>query len=397
MDADVPTVLRILWGQVDGQPNGITATRRAGPRYAMLPRAETTKALVPSWPPSVTAAVVRNYITPRTRAERRRASILELAARLGVFSIWPHSTRVRKHVDAGLLSHLAQLLARDVVAGIFLGPRRVNRKPVLQLVTADGELVAYVKVGITDFTRQRLTNEAAALRHLGGLQLRTMTVPQLLAAGDWEGDNFIVLSPVQTRSTSAPQPHLRRAAMAELSRSTLVETRRLVDGEWWHHLMAGLVETDGGEARQLRDLAAQVAHHRGDRLLELGTAHGDWSPWNMATADDRIVVWDWERLRFEVPIGWDAVHYATELNRQNGARDGEGLRRMLPHLRSITEGCGSETNDPELVFATYLLDLAQRYLEDSRLTGVQPRGPLSHWLLGPLTDVVSAMSGRAGT
>src|SRR5690625_652784 len=88
VDADVPTVLRILWGQADGRHDGAHAARAGGPRYAMLPRAETAKALVPSWPPAVTAAVVRNYITPRTRSERRRASILELAARLGVFSIW---------------------------------------------------------------------------------------------------------------------------------------------------------------------------------------------------------------------------------------------------------------------------------------------------------------------
>lgn len=396
MDADVPTVLRILWGQVDGQRDGAHAARSGGPRYAMLPRAETAKALVPSWPPAVTAAVVRNYITPRTRSERRRASFLELAARLGVFSIWPHSTRVRQHVDGGLLSHLAELVGRDVVAGIFLGPRRVNRKPVLQLVAADGDLVAYVKVGVNDFTRRRLANEAVALRHLGELRLRTMVVPQLIAAGDWKGDTFIVLSPVPTRSTSTPQPHLRKAAMAELSRSTSVATRRLVDGAWWHDLIAALAEMDDDEGRQLRALAVQVAHHRGDRLLELGTAHGDWSPWNMATADGRIVVWDWERLRFDVPIGWDAVHYAGELNRQAGARDGEGMRRMLPHLRSITEGCGSVTNDPELVLATYLLDLGQRYLQDARLTGVRPRGPLSHWLLGPLTDVVNAMSAEAG-
>src|SRR5690606_5908253 len=102
-----------------------------------------------------------------------------------------------------------------------------------------------------------------------------------------------------------------KAAMAELSRSTQVVTTRLVDGEWWHLITAGLAEADSDEARRLGELAAQVAQHRGDRLLELGTAHGDWSPWNMATADHRIVVWDWERLRLRVPIGWDAVHYAV--------------------------------------------------------------------------------------
>src|SRR5690625_7407150 len=106
VDADVPTVLRILWGQADGRHDGAHAARAGGPRYAMLPRAETAKALVPSWPPAVTAAVVRNYITPRTRSERRRASSWGRRPGSGASAIGRPSPRGRRPGAGGPRAHL---------------------------------------------------------------------------------------------------------------------------------------------------------------------------------------------------------------------------------------------------------------------------------------------------
>lgn len=106
------------------------------------------------------------------------------------------------------------------------------------------------------------------------------------------------------------------------------------------------------------------------------------------------MAWDWERFRGGVPIGWDAIHYAAERHRVSGGGAAAGLRRMIPDVAAITRGCGSSTNDPHLVFATYLLDLGRRYLMDGQSTGVHPRGPISDWLLSPLTELVGIMTAR---
>lgn len=393
-DEDVQQVLRVVWRGTSAAPaDEAIRSRPGGARYALLPRPGAVTALVPTWPPSITAAVVRNYITPTSRAARMRAAALYALARLGLFAIWPCSPRVRRAADgSGLIDHLAQLLGREVIVAVHLGPRRVNRKPVLQLISADGALVAYVKVGINEFTSRRVAHEAAALAQLERVSLGAITVPEVLAEGTWHGSSFLVLAPVPTKSDVVSAPDRRTAAMAELSRSFGVKTTRLVDADWWRDIENGLAAAGGPEASRLTALGARIAAHCGGNALELGAAHGDWAPWNMADVEGQVVVWDWERFRRGVPIGWDAVHYAAELHRHSGARDGAGLTRMIPEVATITRDCGSVTNDPNLVFATYLLDLGWRYLRDGKTTGVQPRGPISDWLLDPLTELVRALT-----
>ena len=51
--------------------------------------------------------------------------------------------------------------------------------------------------------------------------------------------------------------------------------------------------------------------HGGDRV-SLGGWHGDWGRWNMGMGDGVLQLWDWERYDAEVPIGFDALHFAAQ-------------------------------------------------------------------------------------
>lgn len=223
-----------------------------------------------------------------------------------------------------------------------------------------------------------------------------LAVPRVLSSGDWHEQTYLVLEPVETRSTAASSPRARIEAMTELSHAFGVETLPLREGAWWQQMTEALAGCDGAEAQQLWSIAARIAQYSGDQVLELGAAHGDWSPWNMAVVTERAVVWDWERFRQRVPIGWDAIHFAVECHRHRGVPAEEALRRVIPRVAGIAAECGSSSNDPHLVFAAYLLDLGQRYLQDGQITGVSPRGPVSQWLLPPLTELLGAMGDRVG-
>ena len=48
---------------------------------------------------------------------------------------------------------------------------------------------------------------------------------------------------------------------------------------------------------------------RGDVRLPFGGWHGDWSPWNLARAPDRLWIWDWEYARPGAPLGLDVAHF----------------------------------------------------------------------------------------
>lgn len=212
----------------------------------------------------------------------------------------------RHHVDAGpesLHAWLSTILGHSVVAAASFGPPRPNRKPVLRIMTADGTCVAFAKVGWNDFTRELVNTEAAYLgsRHVSDSS--PVRTPRLLHLGDWSGLRVAVYSPLLGRpGRSAPSA----TAFSAVSGA----------------------DPAGGMGRYLADLDHRISSVPGSateaaaqRLsawrrrwagidLATGRWHGDWTPWNMAPAGKGgIVVWDWERTRAGVPVGFDVLHF----------------------------------------------------------------------------------------
>ena len=70
-------------------------------------------------------------------------------------------------------------------------------------------------------------------------------------------------------------------------------------------------------------MQALDAHHRAGRrhALTFGAWHGDWAPWNMASTERGLLVWDWERFTSGVPLGFDALHYRLQSRPGAGHRD----------------------------------------------------------------------------
>src|SRR5439155_13121869 len=85
-----------------------------------------------------------------------------------------------------LSEHLRGLYGRsDLEMAVILGVPRLNRKPVLQVLAADGTVVGYVKAAWNDLTTGLVRNEARVLAELAGATPRTFTPPALVAAGPW--------------------------------------------------------------------------------------------------------------------------------------------------------------------------------------------------------------------
>ena len=60
------------------------------------------------------------------------------------------------------------------------------------------------------------------------------------------------------------------------------------------------------------DTSAALAAAASDVHLSTGGSHGDFTPWNLAVVEDRVLVWDWERFRTGVPQGTDLLHHALQ-------------------------------------------------------------------------------------
>lgn len=243
---------------------------------------------------------------------------------------WHVGSRMVVPVEGSVAAHLGEVFRRPVETVLHVRPAlRANRKPVLE-VRSDGRLLAFVKVGDTARARELVAAEAAALRRLAGLSLRTVTTPTVLHHGDWRGLSVLALSPLP----------VRRAG--QVPRTLLL------------------------------DAVAEIAATGGDRPAW----HGDLAPWNICRSPDgRLLVWDWERYEVGVPYGFDALHHFFQ----------RALRRMAPPAaaRACVAGAAGVLAPLGLPAATarrtaarYLVTLARRHAAD----GHAPLGPPESWL-----------------
>jgi hypothetical protein len=132
-----------------------------------------------------------------------------------------------------------------------------------------------------------------------------------------------------------------------------------------------------------------VGQAHAEHRLAFGAWHGDWGRWNMGIDDGALKIWDWERYDPDVPIGFDALHFAAQ-----SVRPGErGERRQeQTFLRSVPTALtelGVEPGQHDLVLRLYLLEIAARYVEALTHGGTPVLRRRTSWvlsLLGQLTN-----------
>jgi hypothetical protein len=251
-----------------------------------------------------------------------------------------------------------------------LGPVRLNRKPVLQLVDARGEPVGYMKVGWNDLTRRLVRNEAAMLARLAELKPETFTAPRLLHHGQWHGLEVTVSAALPHRLWRHGRRHRLPplAATREIAALGGVEHATLGDSAWWQGLQRRLGPTreraTGPAAAVLAAVLEALGREAAGSRLAFGTWHGDWGPWNMRATPDRLLVWDWERSADGVPVGLDLLHFGyltgvQDLRRPPAEAAAASLRRAAPLLGEL----GQEPGAAELLLDLYLLELFCRASE----------------------------------
>lgn len=214
----------------------------------------------------------------------------------------------------------------DAVGVIRVNPNRPNRKPVMQLLSADGErTVAYVKIGWDELTAPLIRGEAETLQALTPPD--SIRVPQVLGA-DTGAVPTLAITPV------VDDPSHRRAGTPyDLATAAL----RIFGPEGFGTEEVGPLATAGATLDARERLASldvpyaadvmqrldAVVERYGDMELELGRWHGDWNRANVAVHGRDVAAWDWERSTTGAPHGLDAAY--TLLNEYPPARSLELL------------------------------------------------------------------------
>lgn len=357
--------------------------RRTVGEWLLLPNPTRPTLLVPTQVPQASRMLQRhgNRIGPRAG----RAA-LAFGVRSGALEHLP-AARVRVTVDQGLgaaETRSAQVsLAKAVpgvhAIGLILGTPRPNRKPVIQLFADDGSTLGFVKVGLSELTRELVRTEAQNLGVVKAAGLRAIDIPDVLHRGAFDDLDLLVLSPMgssqERRESSIPLP-----AMAELARMGGTTTERLAASTYLGALRTSAAQPGLSEAgSDLTRVAGRTADRWGDREVEFGSWHGDWAPWNMGYRDGRVQLWDWERFASGVPVGFDAVHFRAQRVRHGQKTTRRAEEELVREVPALLRQMGRWTAPPEprLVLALYLLEISLRFLRmtsgETKAASVHPR------------------------
>jgi hypothetical protein len=367
--------------------------------YSVIPSVARPRLLVPAGSPRVAAAAVRRYAEPQSRLARLKRDAVVAAFRTGASHLL---LRDRIGVRAGpdsIEAYLRRALGRDLLLSLHIGPSRANRKPVLQVLSRDGDTLGFAKLAAGPLTDRLVRAETAALHRLGEARLTHTTVAAVRHAGDFRGHPILVQSALPVwRRRDPPDAHRLARAMAEVAEVLGVYSGALRTSQYWSGLRERLdAVANTADGRTLAHAAFRLVAGAGATLLRYGCWHGDWAPWNMAELDGAVLVWDWERFASGVPYGFDALHHALARRLRLtafGAKAGAGaaVQECIARAPATLAGLGTvDRRTAELTALLYLVDLAARYLEDRQAEAGSRLGVLGTWLLPVLVRQVDAV------
>lgn len=364
--------------RTDGSPGTPIA------EYLVVPDARRPRLLVPSGSRRVAAAAVRRYAEPQSRGARLKRDAVVAAMRTGASAVLLRDrVRVTGPFSSSIDGYLSEQLGRELSVSVHIGPARANRKPVLQLISPEGDTFGFGKLGTGPLTKQLVKAETAALNVLAGTGLTKLTVPQVLHAGEWNDLEVLVQSALPVWLPRAPLTQRRLvAAMLDIAGCCGYTSGPLDGSTYWHELRNRLRAVGGRSAGAELGAAAQLlAKHAGDTVFRYGAWHGDWAPWNMANLADALLVWDWERFATGVPMGFDAIHHELQKRIQQTGDAQDAVEQTVRRAGELLAPFGVPIAGRAVTALLYLVDLAVRYLTDRQAEAGARLGVLGTWLL----------------
>jgi hypothetical protein len=249
---------------------------------------------------------------------------------------------------------------------VALGRPRVNRKPVLQLIDADGTTVGFGKVGIDEHTDELVRHEGQFLAASGGTR-PGLVLPEALLAETWRDHELLVVSDLGAGLDGTGVLDVTAEAISAIAALGPTGAAPVLESEWWRRVeqrIADLPESTGPLLWRCRDQAREVLAAGDTSHWPFGQWHGDLARWNAVERDGSLVVWDWERSTGPVPVGLDAVHAHFQPPLLNDGRTGpEAASLALAGAGPVLTQLG-HAGRAHAVVTAYLLELRLRLAED---------------------------------
>ena len=252
----------------------------------------------------------------------------------------------------------------DLCFAVSLGTPGPHRKPVIQVISPEEEVLGYAKVGWNEATRELVKHETQVLQRLGRQNL-PFQIPAVLYSNDAGKQSICLQSPPPREAHPAPQELGERyvAVLTALAQQG-VERKRLEETAFWQRIVARVEKVRSAYWRQVLTNAMETAQQqwRG-KEVPLHLAHGDFAPWNALGNDRGLYLYDWEYAQ-EAPAGYDLFHFLVQVGWLVEGREYQNLiEGLLATLANNMAGEGPywrsvfvEERDTLGLLHLYLLD-----------------------------------------
>lgn len=357
--SDLLEIVGQLWPEQDPTLHGKRRSSRGSQahEFAILPSVQRPRLLVPTYRAGAAAASMADFSDALTARQTLQRAAAWAALRIGGAHVAP------SHLTVGggdsIMGYLEAKLGQPLSAAIGIGTRRANRKPVLRLVDGRGRLLGYAKVGLNPLVRELVNQEHENLRLIEDCEWRVVCPPRVLHYGWWRGHNVLVISALPT----PPRPWGRRAVTAplnatdEVARCLGVATESLANSRFVVRLSQDVAELRNDVTRtELAGLLGAWMIRDGGVGVPMGSWHGDFTAWNMARANGRLSLWDWEQFQVGAPIGLDRVHYAVNAETSRWGISPESVSAGL-----AMASAGHVLPDAQILATAYLAAITVRY------------------------------------
>ena len=261
-----------------------------------------------------------------------------------------------------LEDHLAEIFGqRDFFLAVSLGTPGPHRKPVVQVLSGEGEVLGYVKVGWNEATRRLVKNEALTLQRLQENSL-PFFVPRVLFAGEWQGRFICVQSPPPANVRPAPRAWY---ALYEEALKGMVALNlkycRLEESLFWNRLSDRAARIENGYWRHAVERSmGRFLSQWGDEKLPFHLAHGDFAPWNAFLVNDGLYIYDWEYAFEEALAGYDFFHFVVQrawlVAGKALTEISNTIKKYLNQVEGYWRAIGVDKSVRVIAFELYLLD-----------------------------------------
>jgi hypothetical protein len=367
----------VTWAPARALPAGFTRADQ----FAVLPgRSDRTFTVSLASRPGAASALT-SYNALRSGRTRMVRQVLGLGLRTGLAQLI-----LRNKVDIGVAAAAAPAQLSDSLLGRHLqhvfdaGPVTVAigasggpyRKPVLQVFSASGTPLGYVKVGWNDWTRQAVRREATALRTCAARPMR-LGVPEVIGLTTWRDLDLLVTAPLPPGIRGVGDGFQPDAGLLlEISELSPAHHGELAGSPWWLGIRSRIrsAVTDPGSRAALMRATERLEHGHGRATMRFGAWHGDLVPWNLARLAGRLYAWDWETSTPDAPLGLDALHFHFQMAFVARLRPLEhAVTTAARKARPVLAGLGLTQDATDLLPALHLIELAVRHEEARASSG----------------------------